>query len=376
MSKEDNTPTVPDPFADDLFAPLAPSNEGGSLEEELRRIDKESQPPVEEPVAPAPVVSAEPQVWQYDDGSSVTIEKGPRGWKATLDSNTGAPPEVFYGSTKDELLVNLSAGKLNATQKIREMNKRIKLSTGSGSEPVVEPAAPAARQPEDRVLTADDMQAIKFKLQEDPSAAFDLWFQKRTGMTASDLVKLAKTGQQANDELVSEAVAKEFIGRHPEYIPYEKNFEALIAWLCKYKLGQPLNDRDPNSMIDVLYKSGKWTAANLDEAYEDLGNDGLLDLQAEEATPAEEVEPAVEPVVEVKPVAPAVPTTTNERIVRETRRPRVGSGNLGIRSRDTIGAVIDDSGKPPSAEELDNLKDEEISALLAGVRKLRMGTRR
>jgi hypothetical protein len=165
------------------------------------------------------------------------------------------------------------------------------------------------------------------------------------------------------------------VGRHPEYITYEKNFEALIAWLCKYKLGQPLNGRDPNALVGVLYNAGKFTSENLDEAYEDLVNDGLLDLQdlnPEPETPAEPVKPAA-PVAPAAPVKPAAPPE-DERIVRLTRRPRAA---LGIRTRETVSAVLpDESDKAPTVEEFDNMSTGDIEKLLSDIRKSRLGTRR
>jgi hypothetical protein len=187
-------------------------------------------------------------------------------------------------------------------------------------------------------------------------------------------VKVAKTGKAASDELSAEAISKEFLSRHPDYVPYEKNFEALIAWLCKYKLNQPLQGRDPNAMIETLFNAGQWTAETLDEAYEDLLTDGLLDLQAEEQEP-EPVVPAA-PAAPAAPVIPAAasPTTFNDRIVRE-RRPRAGNANLGIRTSETV-ARNAEAATPPSVEELDNLSDGDVEKLLAGVRQLRLGTRR
>lgn len=377
---------VPDPFADDLFAPLAPNDPGETFEDQLQKIADEQEAafvatpatpatpaaPVVDP-APAAVKPAdEPQVYEYPDGSTVTIEHGSRGWKATLDSNTGAPAEIFYGSTKDELLVNLSAGKINATQKIRELNKKAKLGVGTSDQP----AAPVVVTPEisGRSLTADEIFEIRTLLNDNPDAALEKWFQSKTGLSVAELVKVAKTGKSASDELEAEAISKEFLARHPDYEPFEKNFETLVAWLCKYKLNQPLNGRDPNSMIETLFKAGQWTAETLDEAYEDLVNDGLLDLRAAELEP-EPVVPAA-PAAPATPATPAVadPTTSNDRIVR-ARRPRAGNANLGIRVSETV-ARNTEAATPPSVEELDNLSDAEVEKLLNGVRQSRLVARR
>lgn len=368
-----NTSVVPDPFTDDLFAPLAPSDPEEDFGEAIQKIaNEEGVPVVEPPAPPAPAAGKptdEPQVYQYEDGSQVTVEHGSRGWKATLDSNTGAPVEVFYGSTKDELLVNLSAGKINATQKIRELNKKAKLGVGPADAPAT-PVASPIESAAGRALTADEIFEIKTLLQDNPDAAIEKWFHAKTGLSVAELVKVAKTGKAASDELSAEAISKEFLNRHPEYVPYEKNFEALIAWLSKYKLHQPLNGRDPNSMIEILFNAGQWTAENLDEAYDDLLNDGLLDLQSDE--PEVPVVPTTAPAAPVTPAA--APTTSNDRIVRE-RRPRAGRANLGIRASETVARDVEPA-TPPSVEELDNLSDDAIGKLLGDIRKSRLGTRR
>jgi hypothetical protein len=370
---------VPDPFADDLFAPLAPNDPEGSFEDEIQKIADEQgistevPAPIVDPAPATPKAADEPQVYAYEDGSQVTIEHGNRGWKATLDSNTGAPVEVFYGSTKDELLVNLSAGKINATQKIRELSKKTKLGIDPTDTPVAPVSVPANAAY--RNLTADEIFELKTKLQDDPDAAIGQWFQKKTGLSLEEFVKVAKTGKAASDELSAEAISKEFLRTHEEYVPYEKNFEALIAWLCKYKLNQPLQGRDPNAMIEVLFNAGQWTAETLDEAYQDLVNDGLLDLRDEEEEAATVVVPAA-PAAPAAPVTPAAApsTTSNDRIVRE-RRPRAGNANLGIRTSETV-ARNTEVATPPSVEELDNLSDGDVEKLLTGVRQLRLGTRR
>jgi len=262
---------------------------------------------------------------------------------------------------------------MHATQKIRELNKKSKLQIdGAGDS---QPAAPPVAAPFSGTLTADDIFALKTKLQDNPDEAFEEWFFKKTGMTVAQLAQSARTGKDASDELSAEAIAKEFVGRHPEYITYEKNFEALIAWLCKYKLGQPLNGRDPNALVGVLYGAGKFTPENLDEAYDDLVSDGLLDLQdnsPEPEAPAEPVKPAA-PAAPVAPVKPAAPPE-DERIVRLTRRPRAG---LGIRTRETVSVTPSvESDKSPSVEELDNLSTGDIEKLLSDIRRQRLGTRR
>jgi hypothetical protein len=262
----------------------------------------------------------------------------------------------------------LSAGKLRATQKIRDMNRQIKLEGGQTS-----PAAPVSSPGEvHKSLSADDIFDIKTKLADNPDLAFATWFQKKTGMPVEELVRLARIGKSASDELAAEAVCKEFTNTHPEYALTDQNFKHLVSWLCKYELGQPLSGRDPYAMIEVLHNAGKFTPDHLHKAYEDLVSDGFLELKSTEPEP----EPEVAPVETVKPaVAESATATppTNGRIAREERRPRAG---LGIRTREAIAASQPGTEKPPSVEEFDNMSDEQLSKIYSDIRKSRAGTRR
>lgn len=303
------------------------------------------------PVAPVvqPVVE-QPEVIDYEDGSSVVIEKTPRGWVATLDSNTGAGREVFKGQTKDELLRNVLAGKLNASKKINKLNRQLKL--GELDTPA-EPVKPAVRTSE---LTADEVFEIKTQLTQNPDLALATWFQKKTGMSVEKLMNLAKQGEEANEKLRVEAEARQFRSEYPEYYPTDENLETLCKYLEKEKLD--------------------WNSKNLGIAFEELTEDGLLEV-APKPVSRRVVQPPVAqptpteatPSVETAPTpvaATPAPPANDPRIVG-TRRQLRGSG---IRQSDvTSSQPVPDT--PPTDEELDNLSNEEINQLFAGVRRLR-----
>jgi hypothetical protein len=226
--------------------------------------------------------------------------------------------------------------------------------------------------PDGHVLTADEIFQIKAELTTNPDSAMSKWFAARTGMSIEELVRLAKVGKAASDELSAEAVSKAFLNSHEDYIPYETNFKAIVTWLAKYKLQQALGGRDPSEMVEILFNSGKWTVENLSAAYDDLKSDGLLDLKVETPDEPEDPAPAApEPPTAPEPVTEPAPPTG--RIVREIRRPRAG---LGIRQSTTTAGPSTETSRPPSAEELDSLSDDAIEQLLRGVRQTRLGTRR
>lgn len=321
-----------------------------------------------EPVVEAPIALVaeldEPQVIENADGSSIRIEKSSKGWKGVLDSGTGAPVEVFYGKTKTEMFTNIAIGKMNATKKIRSMTREMKLGTGKEPLPRTTPiSAPAVR-----VLTADDVFEIKTQLQSNPDLALDTWFQKKTGMSVDHLVQLAKQGQSAKTDLDLETVARAFVSRNPAYFNHDSNYESLAAYLAKNKIGITLTKENQDEVFKKLVQEGEWTVENLEEAYTELQESGLL-VQRPRQPEQPETPPATLPVQQQ---APPAPQPAPERIVRQETRPRAG---LGIRSSETTPTRLPEP-TPPSAEDLDSLSDEEIAKLLNATRLQQMSGRR
>ena len=328
-----------------------------------------NQPPapseeVEEPVVvpPAEPDPEVPEILQLEDGAFVSLEKEKGQWKATLDPGTGHS-EVFWGKTKNELLTNVLVGKLNATKKIRELNKKVKLTV---SQP------PARRQPDPapsvRQLTADETFEIKAQLESDPALALDTLFQKRTGLTIQQLVDLAQKGSQANMNLETEAISREFLARNPDYYPdsENKNFQSLIKWLAKFKLGKTATDANAGDIFTELWQTGNYTADNLEEAFQDLTDDGML-VKPRLPRTSSPVEVNQQPVPQPAPAAPT------PRIVKTETRPRAA---LGIRPSDVSATPPPDNPTAPTDEDLDNLPDDQINALLKGVRRMRVAARR
>jgi hypothetical protein len=311
--------------------------------------DDQTPAPVAQPVvetAPEPVEPEGPEVIDLGDGSYVEIEKSSKGWKASLKLATGGA-ENFYGKTKNELIKNIAVGKINATKKIRELNKQVKLGTGTEAAPAVRQAVQAPQN-----LTADDVFAIKTQLESNPDLALETWFQKKTGMSVGQLVGLAQLGQRASQELDTEQVNKNFVARNPGYYPdpnYE-NFSSLVAYIAKNKIGKTLNDRNKDELYNTLVAEGQWTVQNLDEAFSELNEAGLL-VSAPQR-------PEVKPVVQQAPPTPA-PLPANPRIVSHTVQPRAG---LGLRSTEAT-PVRQEAPKPPSVDDLSNLSNEEIANL-------------
>jgi hypothetical protein len=327
-----------------------------------------NQPPApsEEPIEPpAPVVEPEPdgpEVIDIGDGATILRTKEKGQWKAVLDPGTGASPEVFWGKTKDELLVNALTGKLNATRKIRELNKKVKLTAT---------APQVQRQPEStpgtRQLTADEIFEVKALWESDPAAALDLLVKKRTNVSLEDLVSKAQRGDQANMNLETESISREFLARNPEYYPdsNNQNFQSLIKWLAKFKLGKNATEQNAGEIFTELWQTGNYTVENLEEAFEDLTADGML-VKPRLPKPSP-------PVEENQPVPQPAPATPAPRIVKTETRPRAA---LGIQRSDASAAPPPATPSAPTDEDLDNLSDEQIKTLLGQVRRVRVAARR
>jgi len=326
----------------------------------------EPAPPAYEPepgaVIPPPEPEPEgPKVYQVEDGT-ITLEKEKGQWKLTLSNDLGGSPQTYWGKTKDELLVfGMGKAQLNATKKIREQNLKLKL--GTTPKPVAPQPAPA---PQTRQMTADEIFEYKTLWESDPVAANDFLLKKTRGVTTDELFTLAQEGREAKANLETDGVCRIFLQRNPDYYGDENytNFNRIIQWIGKYKAGTPVPNADAG--MYKLYYAGHWTVENLEEAFADLSNDGLM-VKA----PKPQAPPTPPPVTVSQEPAPA--PRPDERIVRTETRPRAA---LGIQRGDVTPVAPPEERKAPSVEDLDKLPDDEIKRLLGGVRRERIAARR
>lgn len=363
--------TIVDPFLDDQFAPLdtrtGPQHPADTSE-------PPAGPPQPSLETPQQAVDDQPQVETFDiEGGTVTIEYDKKkGWTGILSLEDGGGDEVFYGKTQKELMTKVLAGKAKATAQIRKLNRKIKLGTPVAEEPVV------AQEPvvTSKQLDANDVFEIKTAAEADLDKAMSLRFKKKYGMSEDEFVNLvhqikgkATKGEEAYEELTIEGVSKEFLEAHKDdYYPYSENGDAIMTWLCRNKLRRNVRTTDNFGTISAeLLRKGLYTVENLEEALDDLKDSGLL-------TPPPQEEIEEEPVATpAKVVTPAQPANTNSRIVSQKRQPR---GGLGIRANTASTTVQQEEPRAPSADELENMSDKEISELLARTRQYARSTRR
>jgi hypothetical protein len=374
-------PREVDPFLDTDFAPLDTRDraqhiaELGKIAEDHPELQKDlvQEPAPGVPLAPAPVVDEDqPEVFDVD-GGTVTLTHDDKGWHGKLSLDDGGGDEVFHGKTQKELMTKVLAGKVKASAHIRKLNKKLKLGT-----PVDDPV-PAVEQPvQPKQLNANDIFEIKTALEADPDKAFDLRFQKKYGMTEDQFVALvrslqvsARKGEEAYEELSIESVSKEFLEAHKdEYYPYAENGEAIMTWLCRNKLKRNVTKSDNFGTISSeLLRKNLYTVENLEEAFEDLRDSGLLTAPPEPELPAE-LPPEPAPVVARQP-QPAQPAS-NPRIVASRRQAR---GGLGIRSS-AVSNPQPEEPRAPSVDELENMSSAELSKLYSDTLRFARSARR
>lgn len=337
---------------------------------EIEQPNSELQPElVVDPAAVEPPAAEPegPETIEIPGEGTVTLRKTSKGWEAELRNLSGGQPQVYKGSNKNELLANALKAQLNATKKIRDLNRENR-SLKQTPTPPPQPAPTAT--PSVRALSADEIVDIKLKLETNPDLAFEELFQKKTGLSFEQLAQIAqdaREGKQAKLELLTEQVGKAFVEANPDYYPTPQNFEKIIKYLAKYKLGYGhVRDEQAVQVMHELAAKGFYTVESLEEAFEELSEDGSLQTKPAPPQPQAPPEPA------------SRTTTTGERIVRQETRPRA---SFGLR---TSGNPLPPASNELSAEETrkrfladaENMSDEQIASLMISVRKQQLASRR
>ena len=347
---------------DEPFVPVTPAVVPPVQVPDVPPVQEIVEPPADP--APAPADDA-PKVYHLEDGSGeVHIEKDKGQWKVTVLSSFGGKPQVYYGKTKEDAMVNLAQAQAHATKKIRQLNRDLKLNADS------KPVQPTNPEFSAHQLSADEKVEIRMKMDTDVEAAFDELFKKKFGVAPEVLARRAEAGQQALYEQTLQGVNSQFRAEHPEYYPddHGKNYQLLVQYMAKQHLGQSGKEtlKNLDKTIYDLVAGGHYTAENLDEAFEDLSEDMIYAPKAPASQPTST--PVVEPTKDTPP--------TDPRIVSVTRRPRAG---LGLRPSDVSATPTPTSDKPPTVEDISSyasrLSDEDLQKLykssLAAARRQR-----
>jgi len=345
--------STPDPWEDDKFSQLDLRTGPEHFASELAEIansnpDQFAPPPepvVETPLTPVvetPVIPqyAQPETVTMDDGSSVEITNDVEGWHATVNPGGGKTLQIYHAHSERDLLKALAVAQANATKKINQQEKQIKLIRKMD-----EPQTPASTTKE---LTADQIFEIKTLQQSDPVAAWKKTIELTTGLTWEEFVNAAKDGRAVKQEMTRNQIAGMFFEKRPAYQKTKANEGEMLKYLAD-------NKKD-------------FTVENLMLAYDDLMEAGLLP-DVPKSRPVTTVvtqpntEPAAIPVVPEVAVTPVTPPA-NPRIERPAGR---ANAALGLRANETTTVRPLADQRAPSVEELNELPDDEITRLFAGV---------
>lgn len=195
-----------------------------------------------------------------DDVKPVETAKEDNGGKfrREIDLGDGSGKQVFEADSADALIDKLTIAQENATRKIREQQFELRRSLRAKPEKQVATKSIEIGQP--KTLTADELFQLGQELQTDPTSAFNKILQAQTGMDANQLVAIGKefaSLQQAR--LVNEAETS-FLQAHQgvDYLPTPDNARAIQKFLQDEQL--------------------PYTAANLEYAFQELSESGLLDM--------------------------------------------------------------------------------------------------
>lgn len=243
-----------------------------------------------------------------------------------IDLGDGGGKQVFKAKTATEMIAKLTKAQENATRKIRE--QQFQLDRAKRATPDKSPLKQAPK-----ALSADDKFALAQEFAKDPEAALDKLLAAK-GLTTTEL------NQMVTDRAV-QAAEQSFLSKHEgvDFLPSPGNAKAMQEFLQKESL--------------------PYTAANLEYAFQELSEGGLLDMPSSSSTSSE-----------------GESTEQEERIVvpEHTRRKPMSTGLTQKQSSGTRAAVEQptQSGLSESeVEELYRLPQEQARVkMLAHMRRL------
>ena len=236
--------------------------------------------------------------------------------KDPISGEPVGPPQVFEADTLEELVDKVTAAHENASVALYEARKAAKLETLLDFDP-----AQPVQKFEKRQITADERVKIQNMLGNPATAqeGYRILMESEFGAPLSEVRKYLEKNEI--DQRVAEIQREtdSFLVAHPEYHDSESNQEKILVYLQKH-----------NCAV---------TKKNLEIAYKDLMNNGLLAVKPSEPVqeipvapkPAETIPPA-EPVAAtpVPPVEPAIPAQPEATPVEPSKVLRPAKSTSGL----------------------------------------------
>lgn len=189
----------------------------------------------------------------------------------------------FEADTLEELADKLAAAHENASLDVYKHRKALKL--GTLLEPDPEDPIPNF---EEQALSADDRIAIANALSDansSPDAVKKLL--QSFGIPVDAIRRMLNDNEVQKRIRRGQDETQRFLSAHPEYVQTDANRDSILKYLEKRKLGI--------------------TRKNLEIAYEDLRNEGLLVVQAPQQKKEEVPAPAPAVAAEASAPLPAIP---------------------------------------------------------------------
>jgi hypothetical protein len=209
-------------------------------DEKGRFVSAKEEEPVVEPPAP-------PQVFRRE-----------------IDLGDGSGKQVFEAESMEALIDKLADAQMHATRKIRELAQQTRKE---------EPAPPAQKEPE---ISDDDRWLASQDILTDPYTGVKKVYEK---VIAPDLQKKFEKFEMFLRQQDAEAESNKFVETHPDYYATPKNGEKLVRYLNTWKMDA--------------------TVENLEKAFQELNESGLLEAKpapaAENGNPEPEAERIARP---------------------------------------------------------------------------------
>jgi hypothetical protein len=188
-------------------------------------------------------------------------EPQPQVFRREIDLGDGSGKQVFEAESMEALLDKLTDAQTHATRKIRELSQQKK----------EEPAPPPPAPPVPSEFSEDEKWLLSQEFLTDPDKAFDKLVEKRLlPKLQPKLEKIEAIEKQEQAEIAS----NKFVEAHPDYYATPKNGEKLVRYLNTWKMDA--------------------TVENLEKAFQELSEGGLLEAKPVPAAENGDPEPEAE----------------------------------------------------------------------------------
>jgi hypothetical protein len=269
---------------------------------------------------------------QSPDELDNSDEGEPDEWiiRREIDLGDGSGTQVFAGRGRTEIDAikdlndKLVEAQENATRELRNIQKKHPKEPEPAKEPVI----------------SDDMEyVIKQQFEKKPSEAFRTMFKELTGMDVTEF-KTWQAAQKAAEEArtaqeKSLGIQREFVSAHPEYVTSEENGNQIRDWVQEHNYTE-------------------FTRENLEKAFDDLSERGLLTLKTDEASVPTRTE------VKTKVTAPARIEQPEKKVETEVAPVRSPKKSSSVSSTRSAAPVVKTD---PSEDEAYLLPMDQLKAL-------------